>query len=236
MIVVENVTAAYGSRVVLRDINLNLEPGLTLILGKNGSGKSTLLKTVAGLLKPLKGRVLVLGRDVHKLSRREAVGLVGYVWQNPYAGFVEATVRDELEFTSRITGTPLNHEIIEILVPGHLMDRNPFTLSGGEAKRVSVASVLALDQPVWLVDEPFNYLDSDGVEAFLKVMKYGLSKGKVVVVASASVAYLHMLRTNRVVVLLNGEKVFEGDPSSVSDEMVCKYGIPCRVMMCGQCI
>jgi len=99
---VEDVTVELSGLVVLRDIYLNLEPGLHVVLGKNGSGKSTLLKTMAGLVKPVKGRVLVRGINVHSLPRREAVKLIGYTWQNPYAGFVEATVRDELEFTKRI--------------------------------------------------------------------------------------------------------------------------------------
>jgi len=234
LIAVEDVTVVYGAREVLKDISLSLDNGLFVLLGKNGSGKSTLLKTIAGIIKPSKGRVLVLGKDIHGLSRREAVKLVGYAWQNPYAGFVEATVRDELEFTSRVTGVPLNRNIVEMLVPSHLLDRNPFTLSGGEAKRVSMASVIALDQPVWLLDEPFDYLDDEGVKAVLGVIEYGLSRGKAVVIASANVAYLHALRANKVVILLDGRKVFEGGVGELSDELLSNYGVPSRVVVCGQ--
>jgi energy-coupling factor transport system ATP-binding protein len=119
-----------------------------------------------------------MGRDVHRISRREAVKLVGYAWQNPYAGFVEATVADELEFTSKVVGVELKREIVDLLVPRHLLDRNPFTLSGGEAKRVSIASVLAVDQPVWLLDEPFDYMDCEGVRSLAKVINYGVEKGQ----------------------------------------------------------
>jgi energy-coupling factor transport system ATP-binding protein len=233
LIVVENVNVMYAGNVVLKNISLVLGKGLHLLIGKNGSGKSTLLKTIAGIVKPSRGRVTVFDRDIHKLSRREAVKLVGYVWQNPYAGFLEVSVKDELEFSERIAGSSLNWEIVEILIPKNLFNRSPFTLSGGEAKRVSIASILALDQPVWLLDEPFDYLDSEGVEAVLKVIEYGLEKRKVIVVASANTAYFHMLRVDSVFLLYNGEMVFEGKIEDLNNYLLKKFGVPSKAMMCG---
>jgi len=233
LIVVEDISVIYAGNEVLKNISLTINRGLHLLIGKNGSGKSTLLKTIAGIVKPSRGRVTVFGKDIHKLSRREAVKLVGYVWQNPYAGFLEVSVRDELEFSERIAGFSLNWEIVDILIPKNLLSRNPFTLSGGEAKRVSIASILALDQPVWLLDEPFDYLDNEGVEAVLKVIEYGLGKGKIIVVASANTAYLHMFKVNTVFLLHNGEKVFEGKIEDLSSDLLKKFGIPSKAMICG---
>ena len=233
MIVVEGLKVLYGEVEVLKGLNLSLGPGLHLLLGRNGSGKTSLLKAIAGLLRPSKGRVLVMGRDVHRISRKEAVKLVGYAWQNPYAGFVEATVADELEFTSKVAGVELNREIVELLVPKHLFDRNPFTLSGGEAKRVSIASVLAVDQPVWLLDEPFDYMDCEGVKAIARVINYGVERGKAIVLASASTSYVHMLRVSQVVVLSNGVVAFKGSPSELCDEVLERAGVPTRSMLCG---
>ncbi|MEM4762439.1 MAG: ABC transporter ATP-binding protein [Desulfurococcaceae archaeon] len=233
MIKVEDVTVTYNGHKIIENINLELKPGLHIVLGKNGSGKSTLLRTIAGLIKPMKGRVFINGRDVHKTPRKEAVKLVGYAWQNPYAGFVETTVKDELEFTSKVTGVSLNNEIVEILVPKYLMNRNPFTLSGGEAKKVSMASILALDQPVWLLDEPFDYLDSDGVESVIKVINYGIEKNKTIVVASANLAYLHMLDADQVLVLSRGEVVFRGLINDLNNSVLRDLGIPSKIMMCG---
>lgn len=233
LIKVEDVTVAYNGHKIIENINLELKPGLHIVLGKNGSGKSTLLRTIAGLIKPMKGRVFINGRDVHKTPRKEAVKLVGYAWQNPYAGFVETTVKDELEFTSKVTGVSLNNEIVEILVPKYLMNRNPFTLSGGEAKKVSMASILALDQPVWLLDEPFDYLDSDGVESVIKVINYGIEKNKTIVVASANLAYLHMLDADQVLVLSRGEVVFRGLINDLNNSVLRDLGIPSKIMMCG---
>ena len=233
MIVVEGLKVSYGDVEVLKGINLSLGPGLHLLLGRNGSGKTTLLKVIAGLLKPSKGRVLVMGRDVHRISRREAVKLVGYAWQNPYAGFVEATVADELEFTSKVTDVELNREIVDLLVPRHLLSRNPFTLSGGEAKRVSIASVLAMDQPVWLLDEPFDYMDCEGVRSLVRVINYGIERGKAIIIASASTSYAHMLKAGQVVVLSGGIVAFKGPLSELSDEVLERAGVPTRSMLCG---
>jgi len=230
---VEDVTVELGGLVVLRDIYLNLEPGLHVVLGRNGSGKSTLLKTMAGLVKPVKGRVLVRGINVHSLPRREAVKLIGYTWQNPYAGFVEATVKDELEFTKRIAGVDLQRDIIDQLIPQRLLDRNPFTLSGGEAKRVSIAMILAIDQPIWLLDEPFDYLDSSGVEVVVKLITRGVERGKVVVIASANTAYLHLLKPHSVIILSKGVVTFEGDPEDLSPSVLEEHGVPSRQLMCG---
>ncbi|MEM0004982.1 MAG: ABC transporter ATP-binding protein [Desulfurococcaceae archaeon] len=233
MILVEDVTIAYNGQTVIRNINLEFKPGLHIVLGRNGSGKSTLLKTIAGLLKPLKGRVLISGRDIHRLPRKEAVKLVGYTWQNPYAGFVETTVRDELEFTSRVSGVPLKQEIVELLVPRSLMNKNPFNLSGGEAKRVSIASILAIDQPVWLLDEPFDYLDAEGVESLIKIINYGLTENKTIIIASANLAYLHMLEGSQVLVLSSGEIVFRGSLRDLNNSSLKEHGIPTRILMCG---
>jgi len=233
MIVVEGLKILYGDFEVLKGLDLSLGPGLHLLLGRNGSGKTSLLKAIAGLLRPSKGRVLVMGRDVHRISRKEAVKLVGYAWQNPYAGFVEATVADELEFTSRVAGVELNREIVELLVPKHLLGRNPFTLSGGEARRVSIASVLAVDQPVWLLDEPFDYMDCEGVKAIARVINYGVERGKAIVLASASTSYVHMLKVSQVVVLSNGVVAFKGSPSELCDEVLERAGVPTRSMLCG---
>jgi energy-coupling factor transport system ATP-binding protein len=233
LILVEDVTIAYNGQTIIRDINLEFKPGLHIVLGRNGSGKSTLLKTIAGLLKPLKGRVLISGRDIHRLPRKEAVKLVGYTWQNPYAGFVETTVRDELEFTSRVSGVPLKQEIVELLVPRSLMNKNPFNLSGGEAKRVSIASILAIDQPVWLLDEPFDYLDAEGVESLIKIINYGLTENKTIIIASANLAYLHMLEGSQVLVLSSGEIVFRGSLRDLNNSSLKEHGIPTRILMCG---
>ncbi len=119
-----------------------------------------------------------------------------------------------------------------MLVPRHLLDRNPFTLRGGEAKRVSMASVLALDQPAWLLDEPFDYLDSEGVRAVLKLIQYGLSRDKVIIVATANAAYLHFLKPAKVILLSKGSITFEDDLETLTSLLLEEHGVPSTQQLC----
>ncbi|MEM0380506.1 MAG: energy-coupling factor ABC transporter ATP-binding protein [Desulfurococcaceae archaeon] len=231
MIIVEKLNVEFNGYIVLKNIDIVFDKGLHVIMGRNGSGKTTLLKTIAGIIKPSSGRVIVFNKDIHRIPRSEAVKLVGYVWQNPYAGFIEATVFDEINFTAKLIHTSLNKEIVEKLVPKHLLYRNPYTLSGGEAKRVSIASILSIDQPVWLFDEPFDYLDNDGVSIVKKLIEYGLERGKIVIIASANPSYLHLFKPVNILVLFNGEIVLK--TSSLNEADLGKYGVPSREIVCG---
>ncbi|MCC6056706.1 MAG: energy-coupling factor ABC transporter ATP-binding protein, partial [Desulfurococcaceae archaeon] len=176
-----NVVVRLGGRDVLKGVTASFEPGVHVVLGRNGAGKTTLLRAIAGLVK-FDGEVRVLGKSVRGLGRRELARLVAYCWQNPYYGFIEATVEDEVRAILRILGVEGDWRVAELLVPKELMGRDPATLSGGEAKRVSMASMLVADQPVWLLDEPFTYLDREGVEAVAKLIEYARKKGKTVIV------------------------------------------------------
>ncbi|MEM1865048.1 MAG: energy-coupling factor ABC transporter ATP-binding protein [Ignisphaera sp.] len=233
MIEVRNIVVEFSGKTILKNISLDISKGLYLLLGRNGSGKTTLLKTISALVKPTQGFVKVYGKDIHKLSRREIAKLVGYVWQNPYAGFVEASVEDEIRFSSSVLGVDLNMDIVEMLVPRHIIDRDPFTLSGGEAKRVSIASVLAIDQPVWLLDEPFDYLDSEGVEAVVNVVKYGLERGKTIVIASTNTGFIELIKPDSVIIIDSGIIVYRDVLKNLSEDMLKRFGIPSKGMLCG---
>lgn len=233
MIIIENLTIEFSNRVVVKNINTVFNKGLHYILGRNGSGKTTLLKTIAGIIKPREGRITVFNKDVHKLPRSEAVKLVGYVWQNPYAGFIEATIADEISFTAKLVKSSLNYSIVEKLVPTNLLDRNPFTLSGGEAKRVSIASVLAIDQPVWLLDEPFEYLDSQGIEAVKNIINYGVERGKIIIIASSNTSFLNMFKPSTVNILFNNQVLSINNITLLSEIDFTKYNIPSKEMICG---
>lgn len=233
MIEIQNITVKFLEKIILNNITLTIDEGLHLVLGKNGSGKTTLLKTIAALIKPVKGFVKIYGKNIHTLPRKDIAKLIGYVWQNPYAGFVETTVEDEIVFSSRLTKTNLNRELVEMLVPKHLIDRDPFTLSGGEAKRVAIASVLSLDQPIWLLDEPFDYLDSNGVEAVVKIIKYGLMRNKIVIISSTRVEFVNLLKPKTIIVLDNGGIAYRGNLDSISGKILESFGVLSKEMICG---
>lgn len=149
-------------------VELTLRRGRVLALtGPNGAGKSTLALTLAGLLAPVRGTVRAhlnldrgAGPDPLEWSGRELVARVGTVFQEPEHQFLRPTVRAELELGPRLAGTPAaererrTDELLRRLRLAHLADANPFTLSGGEKRRLSVATVLATDPDVLVLDEP----------------------------------------------------------------------------------
>ncbi|MFI7482586.1 ABC transporter ATP-binding protein [Kocuria sp. M1R5S2] len=154
--------------VAVADVGLTLRRGRALALtGPNGAGKSTLALTLAGLLAPVRGTVTAhpgldrgAGSDPLSWNGRELVARIGTVFQEPEHQFLRPTVRAELEHGPRLAGTPAaerdrrTEELLGRLRLAHLAEANPFTLSGGEKRRLSVATVLATDPDVLVLDEP----------------------------------------------------------------------------------
>lgn len=221
---VENLTVRYGGRLILSGVSAVFDSGVHVVLGRNGAGKTTLLRAIAGLTE-FTGDVRIDGRSIKGLGRRELSRLVAYCWQNPFYGFIEVSVEDEIEVilkTLRVSG---DRYIATKLVPDHLMGRDPSTLSGGEARRVSLASMLIADQPVWLLDEPFTNLDRDGVKTLLEVVEYGRRRGKTVVVSLHEVFYAHLLNPDTYTVVDGGRIVGSGSWSSITDEVLINSGL-----------
>jgi energy-coupling factor transport system ATP-binding protein len=226
-----NVVVRLGGRDVLKGVTASFEPGVHVVLGRNGAGKTTLLRAIAGLVK-FDGEVRVLGKSVRGLGRRELARLVAYCWQNPYYGFIEATVEDEVRAILRILGVEGDWRVAELLVPKELMGRDPATLSGGEAKRVSMASMLVADQPVWLLDEPFTYLDREGVEAVAKLIEYARKKGKTVIVTLHEVFYASLVKPDTFIALDSGAVVASGRWGELSDKTLNSVGLVPRGALC----
>lgn len=180
-----NVSFSYGERSVLHDISLDVHRGEAVLLGgASGAGKSTLASLAAGLLAPDAGTVLVESGPARP-------GLVGCAFQQPESQFFLDTVYDELAYAPRNFGA--SDDEVDALVhaaakqvglDAALLERYPFELSGGQARRVALASVLTLDAPVYLFDEPSAALDAQGrafAHAFVRALA---DQGRAVIVIS----------------------------------------------------
>jgi energy-coupling factor transport system ATP-binding protein len=138
---------------------------ITAVTGPNGCGKTTLAKLLTGMLAPSGGRVLVDGAAVRGMTLDEVGRRIGLVMQNPERQMFTTSVREELEFGLRHFGFPEGEvaarrdRFAEAFGIGHLMDRFPFELSGGEKQRVVLAAVLATGPDYLVLDEPTSGLD-----------------------------------------------------------------------------
>jgi len=185
MIDFDHVTVTYTDALapVLSDVTAHVPEGeLCLVVGGTGSGKSTLLGTVNGLVPHftggrLGGRVTVAGRDTRDHPPRELADVVGVVGQNPTAGFVTDTVEDELAYTMESLGLAPDvmrrrvEDTLDLLGLADLRDRSLSTLSGGEAQRVAIGSVLTAHPKVLVLDEPTSALDPAAAEDVLAAIQ-----------------------------------------------------------------
>ncbi|MEA2531039.1 MAG: energy-coupling factor transport system ATP-binding protein [Thermomicrobiales bacterium] len=211
------VSAAYGKRAVLREVDLDVRPGeLVALMGRNGSGKTTLLRSIIGFHRPSSGRILVAGRDATRGEPADLAADVGYLPQRPTSLLFRESVHDELAFTlkhHRRAGLDPDQLLAELDL-NHLADRHPRDLSAGEQERVALAAILVAAPRVLLLDEPtrgMDYLRKRALATLLHRLRNG---GTAIIVATHDVEFVAELAT-RVVLLGDGEVVADGSPREV---------------------
>ncbi len=212
-------TLAHGSHVALRDASFELEPGtVAAVIGPNGSGKSTLLHGIAGLMRPLRGRIEVGGR-----SARVGVSDVAYVLQSTRIHeHLPVTVKEVVtmgRYAHRGPFRPLRRsdrasvdEALDRLGVSDLSSRQIRELSGGQRQRVLVAQGLAQDAPVLLLDEPVTGLDLVSQRTILEVIGAERDAGRLVVMTTHDLG--EAAHADQVL-LLAGHIVAAGPPGEV---------------------
>lgn len=222
MIHLQNITVGYRSRPVLRDISVTFGDGeLVALLGRNGSGKSTLIRTMAGLMKPLSGKILLNGRDAAAMSRPEMSRTVALSGTSgirvPHLKCRDAVAMGRAPWTDW-TGRlgPEDEKIVDkaLSLVGMLdhAGRDVSRISDGEAQKIMIARALAQDTPVMLFDEPTAFLDVPGRHQVADILaKLAAEEGKTILFSTHDVG-IALKRASRVL-LVDPSGIFSGEAS-----------------------
>jgi cobalt/nickel transport system ATP-binding protein len=217
----------YNEQVALNQLSIAVSAGERVaLLGANGSGKSTLLRLLDGLVFPEAGELLFHGERINqqRLADRDfAMAFrrrVGLVFQNPDAQLFNPTVFDEIAFGPLQMGWKKDEirERVEGMLASmdiaHLRHRPPHRLSGGEKKRVAIASVMVLDPEVLLLDEPTGALDPRSARQIVELLGGFAGGGKTVITATHDLDSLEEI-SDRCIVFENGRVAGEGTALAV---------------------
>ncbi len=222
ILIFENVHYRYSvfTEEVLHGISCQVRRGETIaLLGPNGSGKTTLVKQALGLLRPTKGSVQLYGEDTRNLSVAQLASRIGYVFQSPGAMLFAPSVRKEVSFGPENLGFAPERlktavrQAEEALDVAQFEERSPFALSFGQQKRVAIASVLAMQGRVLLLDEPTAGQDYRSYTSFIEYLR-GLPELDALLIITHDLD-LALRFTRRVLLLKEGSLVADGPPLQV---------------------
>jgi energy-coupling factor transport system ATP-binding protein len=212
-----------GTRA-LDGVDLRIDPGPPVaIIGQNGSGKSTLVRHFNGLLRPTEGRVLHDGEDVVGLRTAALAARVGIVFQNPDRQIFAGKVRDEVAFGPRMLGRSATDAAaagavaLEAVGLTDATDANPYDLGYSRRKLLAIASVLAMETPVVVLDEPTTGQDARGIARVQQVIEKLVADGRTVIAISHDMRFVAE-SFGRVVVMGGGRIILDGSPDEVFAE------------------
>ena len=232
VIACENLSFLYSvgtpfESAAIKNIDFSAEKGDIIgVIGHTGSGKSTLIQHFNGLIEPTEGKVFVNGNDIWSKENRKQIRrvrfAVGLCFQYPEYQIFEDTVYDEIAFGPKQMGLDegeIKKRVFESMdylkIDRNLFKSSPFDLSGGQKRRVAIASIIAMQPEVLILDEPCAGLDPKGRDTILKLIKdYQRAQGNTVLFVSHSMEDVAKI-ANRVLVLNKGDVAYYGTVNDV---------------------
>ena len=222
MIVVEDVRFKYPSGVeALKGLSLTIKDGdFVAIMGQNGAGKTTLVKHFNGLLKPSSGTIRVDGVETTKTTIATLSKSVGFVFQNPDHQLFSETVEEEIAFALKNFGfeeEAIKKQVtwaLNLLSLEQYRKTSPFMLSGGERKRVALASVLAWNPEILILDEPTIGQDHEQKEKLRQFILQLQTQGKTIVIVTHDVEFVAECNP-RVILMKEGRIVADGEGKDI---------------------
>ena len=240
----EDVSYKYPleDREILKNINLDIKKGeFWAVIGKNGSGKTTLCNVLRRFVPDfykgeLKGRITLEGKELKDYSAKEIVQKVGFVFQNPFTQIsgVKETVFEEIAFGLENLALDAEYirkrveETLKLLRIEELRDKNPYELSGGQGQKVALASIIAMDPEIMVIDEPTSQLDPKRTEEIFEIIDILKKEGKTIILVEHKLELIAEY-AEKVMVLDEGEMILSGNTEDVLKNKILiekEIGIP----------
>ena len=223
IIQIETLSYQYPTRdnFAVDNVSLTIQPGeFVAIIGQNGSGKTTLIKHFNGLLKPTSGRVIVDGHITTDLHMAELAKFVGFVFQNPDHQIFAQTVREEVAFGPKNLGfddekiKSLSLKVLGQMDLAGLEDEMPFQLSRGQRQRLAVASVLAMEPAILIIDEPTTGQDWRESMALMELVRELNENGHTCIVTTHNMNLVSLF-ARRVIVMRQAKITLDGPTQDI---------------------
>jgi len=232
---IENVNYKYPleEKQALKNINIEIKKGeFWAVIGKNGSGKTTfcnmLRRFVPDFYKgELTGKITLEDKELKNYSQKELVQKIGFVFQNPFTQIsgVKDTVFEEIAYGLENLGLDKEEiisrveKILKLLEIEKLRDRNPYDLSGGQKQRVALASIIAMDPDILVIDEPTSQLDPKGTEDIFKIINLMANEGKTIILVEHKLELIAEYAEN-ILVFDEGEIILSGKAEEVLNNKI----------------
>lgn len=240
VISLKNVSYRYPleENQVIRDTTFEFEQGKVYgLIGENESGKTTLCNIIRGFIPELyrgelNGEVLVKGKPVSEYKPGELATIIGYSFQNPFVQIsgVKDNVYEEIAYGMENIGIPRDemirrtNELVRLFHLETLVEKNPYELSGGQKQRVALASVIALNPEIIILDEPTSQLDPKSTEDIFEIISFLKEQGKTIILIEHKIDLVAEY-CDEIVLMSRGQIVMSGDVRKVlQDPKVLEYG------------
>lgn len=222
IILIKDVDYTYPNRTVaLKQINLNIYKGeLVGIMGMNGAGKTTLIRTLNGLIRPLKGNVYIDGENIKSKNIGTTSKKVGIIFQNPYHQVFSNTVEEEIKFSLKslnLSKEEIENRTNDVLNRFNLKkykERSPLNLSGGETKKLALASIFCRDPEILVFDEPTLGQDAKEIDFFVNLINKEKDRGKTIIIVTHNIEFA-IEYIPRTILMVDGSIIADGPTARV---------------------
>lgn len=239
-ITLKNVSYQYPleDKKVVSDFSYQFEQGKVYgLIGENESGKTTLCNIIRGFVPELyrgklDGKVLINNREISTYESGELASIIGYSFQNPFVQIsgVKDTVYEEIAYGMENIGMSREKmiekvdELVKLFHLEELVDKNPYELSGGQKQRVAIASMIALDPEVIIMDEPTSQLDPKSTEDIFEIVNILKKQGKTIILIEHKIDLIAEY-CDLILLMNQGKLVMHGKAEEVlTNSKVLEYG------------